>query len=106
MSFHDGSPFTADDVVFSAERARGPGSQLKTRIPADAKVEKVDDHTVDFVLASPNPILHYEWETWFIVSKAWSEANGATQAQPATATRAQPLRAQGQRHRPVHGRQP
>ena len=85
VTFHDGSPFTADDVVFSAERARGPGSQLKTRIPADAKVEKVDDYTVDFVLASPNPILHYEWETWFIVSKAWSEANGAAKAQPATA---------------------
>src|SRR6185312_577811 len=48
VTFHDNSPFTADDVVFSAERARGPGSQLKTRIPADAKVEKVDDYTVDF----------------------------------------------------------
>ncbi|MBX9592589.1 MAG: ABC transporter substrate-binding protein [Hyphomonadaceae bacterium] len=91
VTFHDGSPFTADDVVFSANRARGPGSQLKTRIPADARVEKVDDHTVDFVLASPNPILHYEWETWFIVSKAWSEANGATKAQPATANALSPF---------------
>ena len=67
VKFHDGSPFTADDVVFSAERARSPGSQLKTRIPADAKVVKVDDYTVDFVLTSPNPILHSEWETWFII---------------------------------------
>ena len=91
VTFHDGSPFSADDVVFSVERARGPGSQLKTRIPADAKVEKVDDYTVDFVLASPNPILHYEWETWFIVSKAWSEANGATKAQPATANSLSPF---------------
>jgi peptide/nickel transport system substrate-binding protein len=85
VTFQDGSPFTADDVLFSVERARGPGSQLKTRIPADAKVVEVDDHTVDFVLASPNPILHYEWETWFIMSKRWAEANGATKAQPATA---------------------
>jgi peptide/nickel transport system substrate-binding protein len=91
VTFHDGSPFTADDVVFSAARARGPGSQMKTRIPADAKVIKVDDHTVDFVLASPNPILHFEWETWFIVSKAWSEANGATQAQPASARALSPF---------------
>jgi peptide/nickel transport system substrate-binding protein len=91
VTFHDGSPFSADDVVFSAERARGPGSQLKTRIPADAKVEKIDDFTVDFVLASPNPILHYEWETWFIVSKAWSEANGASKAQPATASALSPF---------------
>ena len=91
VTFHDGSPFTADDVVFSAERARGPGSQLKTRIPADARVEKVDAYTVDFVLASPNPILHYEWETWFIVSKAWSNANGAAKAQPATASSLSPF---------------
>ena len=85
VQFHDGSPFSADDVVFSVERALGPGSQLKTRFPANTKVEKVDGHTVDFVLPSPNPILHYEWETWFIVSKSWSEANGATKVQPATA---------------------
>lgn len=91
VTFHDGSPFTADDVIFSAIRARGPGSQLRTRIPTDAKVEKVDDYTVDFVLASPNPILHYEWETWFIVSKAWSEANGATTAQAANAPSLSPF---------------
>ncbi len=93
-------------MVFSAERARGPGSQLKTRIPADAKVEKIDDYTVDFVLASPNPILHYEWETWFIVSKAWSEANGASQGTTGYRQCPEPLRAQGQRHRPVHGCEP
>ncbi len=91
VKFHDGSPFTADDVVFSVERSRSPGSQLKTRIPADAKVEKVDDYTVDFVLATPNPILHYEWETWLIMSKTWSEANGATKVQPATARALSPF---------------
>jgi peptide/nickel transport system substrate-binding protein len=91
VTFHDGSPFTADDVIFSAERARSPGSQLKTRIPANARVEKVDDHTVDFVLKTPNPIMHYEWETWFIMSKTWSEANGATKVQPATANALSPF---------------
>ena len=91
VAFHDGSPFTADDVVFSAERSRAPGSQLKTRIPADAKVVKVDDYTVDFVLATPNPILNSEWETWFIMSKSWSEATGATKVQPASATALSPF---------------
>jgi len=38
---------------------------------------KVDDHTVDFVTEAPNPILHYEWATWYIMDKEWSEANGA-----------------------------
>ena len=91
VAFHDGSPFTADDVVFSAERSRAPGSQLKTRIPADAKVVRVDDYTVDFVLATPNPILNSEWETWFIMSKSWSEATGATKVQPASATALSPF---------------
>ena len=85
---------------------RSPGSQIKTRAPADMKAVKVDDHTVDFVLASPNPILHAEWDTWYIFSKKWAEANGATQAQAAQATSLNPVRAQGQRHRPLHHRQP
>src|SRR5215213_11740097 len=57
VRFHDGSEFTADDVLFSAERARAPGSNLKERIPADAAFAKVDDHTVDVILKTPNPIL-------------------------------------------------
>ena len=58
---------------------------------------KVDDHTVDFILATPNPILHYEWETWLIFSKSWAEANGAVHAQPASATALSPgaLKANG-----------
>jgi len=86
VKFHDGSPFVADDVVFSADRARADGSQIKSRLPADAKVVKVDDNTVDFVLSSPNPILHYEWDTWYIFSKQWAEKVGATAPQSATAT--------------------
>lgn len=91
VKFHGGEDFTADDVLFSLERMRSPGSQIKTRAPADMKAVKVDDHTVDFVLTSPNPILHYEWDTWYMYSKKWAEANGATQAQSATATSLSPF---------------
>jgi peptide/nickel transport system substrate-binding protein len=82
VKFHNGEDFTADDVVFSADRARMPASDVKTRLPADAKVVKVDDHTVDFILSGPNPILHYEWDTWYILSKKWAEANGSAAPQP------------------------
>ncbi|MGE5513005.1 MAG: ABC transporter substrate-binding protein, partial [Bacteroidota bacterium] len=91
VKFHNGEDFTADDVIFSLDRMRSPGSQIKTRAPADMKAVKVDDHTVDFILTSPNPILHYEWDTWYIYSKKWAEANGATQAQSATATSLNPF---------------
>src|SRR3954462_3002916 len=50
VKFHNGDPFTADDVVFSAQRVRAVGSNLLSRVDPDVKVIKVDDHTVDFVL--------------------------------------------------------
>src|ERR1700726_3378953 len=40
VKFHNGEDFTADDVVFSAERVRANGSDLKTRIQPDTKVVK------------------------------------------------------------------
>jgi peptide/nickel transport system substrate-binding protein len=82
VKFHNGEDFTADDVVFSATRLHAPASDVKTRFPADTKVVKVDDHTVDFILSGPNPILHAEWDTWYILSKKWAEANGSAQPQP------------------------
>src|SRR5258705_3266623 len=77
VKFQNGDPFTADDVVFSADRVRAKGSNLQTRIAADAKVVKADDYTVDFILTSPNPILNSQWDTWYIMTKKWSKANTA-----------------------------
>lgn len=86
VKFHNGEDFTADDVIFSAERVRATGSNFTTRIPADAKFVKVDDYTVDVVLKSPNPILNAQWDTWYILSKKWAEANNAAAPTPAAAT--------------------
>src|SRR6266700_5153299 len=36
VKFHNGEDFTADDVVFSAERIHASGSDIKTRLPPDA----------------------------------------------------------------------
>ncbi|MBN9061702.1 MAG: ABC transporter substrate-binding protein [Rhizobiales bacterium 65-9] len=90
VKFHGGEDFTADDVLFSLDRVRSPNSQLKTRVPADMTAVKVDDHTIDFILKSPNPILPAEWDTWYIFSKKWAEANGATQAQGSSANALSP----------------
>ncbi|MDE2361372.1 MAG: ABC transporter substrate-binding protein [Hyphomicrobiales bacterium] len=84
VKFAGGEPFTADDVIFSFDRVRQPESEFKTRVPSDARIEKIDDYTIDFVLARPNPTLPAEWDTWYILSKSWAEANGATNVQPAT----------------------
>ena len=81
VKFHNGNAFNADDVIFSATRVRAEGSDLRTRIGADAKVVKVDDYTVDFITSKPNPILHFEWGTWYIMDKEWAEKNNAVSPQ-------------------------
>ena len=86
VKFHNGDPFTADDVVFSAERVRKKGSNMQTRLAADVKVVKVDDYTVDFILTSPNPILHSAWDVWYIMDKKWCEENNVVEPTPAAAT--------------------
>jgi len=79
VKFHNGNDFNADDVVFSTARTLARNSQLAVRLPRDIEVEKVDAHTVDFKLKTPNPILHYAWDTWYMMDKEWTEANNATQ---------------------------
>jgi peptide/nickel transport system substrate-binding protein len=86
VKFQNGNDFTADDVVFSANRVRAPGSNFQTRVPTESQFVKVDDHTLDVKLKTPNPIMHYQWDTWYILDKEWAEANSATAPTPASAT--------------------
>ena len=86
VKFHNGNDFTAEDVAFSVDRVRSEGSDLTTYVPADAKVEIVDDHTVDFVLSGPNPILHYEWSNFYIMDKEWTTENDAVKVTSASDT--------------------
>jgi peptide/nickel transport system substrate-binding protein len=79
VRFHDGSPFTADDVVFTFERASHPNSQLRQyAIPVVGKPRKVDDYTVEFVQERPNPIMLEHLATIYVMSKAWSEKHKVT----------------------------
>ncbi|MCC7271147.1 MAG: ABC transporter substrate-binding protein [Alphaproteobacteria bacterium] len=78
VKFQNGAPFTADDVVFSWERALAEGSDIASKVTSIKQARKVDDLTVEFVTAGPNPILPQEITTWYILDKEWAEANGAT----------------------------
>ncbi|MEA2927598.1 MAG: peptide/nickel transport system substrate-binding protein, partial [Hyphomicrobiales bacterium] len=56
VTWHDGKPFTADDVVFNWEYAKDPTTAATTSGSyQDIKVEKVDDHTVRVLFDKPTP---------------------------------------------------
>lgn len=77
VKFQDGTPFNADDVLFSFDRVRDAGSNLKIVLASVREVHKVDDFTVDFITYAPDPILPEEITTWDIMSKSWCEQNNA-----------------------------
>lgn len=77
VKFHDDRPFTADDVVFSLQRARGEGSDMKGNLASVKDIRKVDDFTVDVETNGPNPILPNLLTMTYIMSKSWAEANAA-----------------------------
>ncbi|HXY98923.1 MAG TPA: ABC transporter substrate-binding protein [Stellaceae bacterium] len=78
VTFHDGTPFSADDVVFSFARVTGPGSNLAGSVALIKEARKIDDDTVDLVTRGVDPILPEEITNWGIMSKAWCEKNNAT----------------------------
>ena len=84
VKFHDGTPFTADDVVFSFQRAAEQTSQLRVYSNASGVPKKIDDLTVEFTTNGPNPIELEHLATINIMSKAWCEKNRATKPQDYT----------------------
>ena len=81
VTFHDGSPFSADDVVFSVKRAQEPTSQLRVFAMAIREVIKVDALTVDIVQSQVNPIFLEQLSAIAMMSKTWCEKNNAAQPQ-------------------------
>ena len=56
VTWHDGKPFTADDVVFNWEYAKNPATATTTNGSyKDVTVEKVDDFSVKVMFDKPTP---------------------------------------------------
>ncbi len=81
VKFQDGTPFTADDVVFSFERIRQPQGTMGIYVAGISDIKKIDSHTVDVILAGPNPILLRNLAYFFIMSKSWAEKNNTVKTQ-------------------------
>jgi len=76
VKFHDGSDFTADDFVFSFNRADGyTGGNSSFRTYTKGKtVTKIDDYTIHISTPGPYPLMPNEMTSILIMS---SEAKGS-----------------------------
>ncbi|WP_135506464.1 ABC transporter substrate-binding protein [Roseovarius aestuariivivens] len=81
VKYHDGADFTAEDVIFSINRAKSENSNMKELLNSIVEVRAVDDHTVEFVTDGPNPILPANLTNLFMMDKGWAEANDAVEVQ-------------------------
>ncbi len=75
VKFHDGSPLTAADVVFSIDRAMQPTSNFRQYTVGVQRAHAVDDNTVIIYTTVPNPVLLRQLTELRIVNKAWAEKN-------------------------------
>ena len=75
VKFHDGTPFTAVDVVFSMERAQSALSNFKVFAAPLGKVRRIDDHTVEFTTAGPHPAFMDGIISINIMSRKWAESH-------------------------------
>jgi peptide/nickel transport system substrate-binding protein len=75
VKFSDGSPFTADDAVFSLNRAMARTSNYAIYTSGIDRVVKVDEQNIDIYTRGPNPVLMNQLTELRMMSKAWAEKN-------------------------------
>src|SRR3546814_8631845 len=80
VKFHNGNAFNADDVLFSIDRIRTEGSDMKVIANLIKEAVKVDDFTVDLVTPQPDPILPLQLAIFMIMDQEWSAEHGSTKA--------------------------
>jgi len=81
VSFHDGSPFSADDAVFSIERALDKASQRKNQMLGITGARKIDASTLDVTSATPDAVLPEKLWLVGMLSQAWAEKHNVTKPQ-------------------------
>lgn len=78
VRFHDGTPMSADDVVFSIERALAKTSQRAFQLRGVTGARKVDELTVDILLSAPDAVLPEKLIFVGIMSRAWAKKHGVS----------------------------
>ena len=81
VRFHDGAAFTADDVVFSIQRALADTSNFKPYLAGVREAKKVDDLTVDILTEGPAPVLIPQLTEVRMMNRAWATQHNVLKPQ-------------------------
>ena len=78
VTFHNGNPFTVDDVIYSFDRSkdREVGASFVHVLSTVESYEKIDDHTLKVTCKSPNALLLAHFKDLLILNKAHCEGQG------------------------------
>jgi peptide/nickel transport system substrate-binding protein len=79
--FHDGTPFTVEDAIFSIKRAMTPPSQRAFQLRGVVGARKIDEQTFDVDLEAPDAVLPGRFFNLPMMSKAWAERHKVEIAQ-------------------------
>lgn len=74
VEFHDGSEFTADDVVYSFKLASAKNSDLASFLSPIAEVKKIDNFNVEILTSVADPLLVQRVAKVLIVPSEWTAA--------------------------------
>ncbi|MCC1492653.1 ABC transporter substrate-binding protein [Cognatishimia sp. F0-27] len=77
VTFHDGSAFTAEDVLFSYQRASSEEADTGSWFAPVSDLRVVDDYTVEILTNAPNPIFPDSIANWMMMDSGWAESNDA-----------------------------
>lgn len=81
VKFHDGAAFTADDAVFSIQRALEKTSQRANQMRGITGAKKVDESTIDVLTSAPDAVLPDKLWLIGMMNKPWAEKHQVTKPQ-------------------------
>lgn len=82
VRFHDGSPFTAADVIYSINRIKNDKPSMQKENFRDlTEMQALDAHTVAFTTEVPNAVFLDRLQNRFMLGKAGMEAQSADPAE-------------------------
>jgi len=79
--FHDGTPFSVDDAVFSIQRAMARPSQRSFQLQGVAGAKKIDEQTLEVSLEAPDAVLPEKFVNLPMLSAAWARKHKVELAQ-------------------------